>query len=60
LKRFDDAEKAYLEALNINKKLADKNPDVYLPGLADTQNNLKSLYLMLERFDDAEKIFKEI
>mgnify|MGYP001577914936 FL=1 len=50
LKRFDDAENAYLEALDIHKKLAGKNPDAYLPDLAATQNNIGNLYRNLKRF----------
>ncbi len=57
--RFDDAENAYREALNIYKKLAEKNPDAYLPDLAMTQNNIGNSYSALKRFDDAEKAYRE-
>src|SRR3990167_970849 len=40
LNRFDDAENAYREALNIYKKLTEKNPDTYLHGMAMTQSSI--------------------
>ncbi|MDE2216731.1 MAG: tetratricopeptide repeat protein [Planctomycetota bacterium] len=55
--RFDDAENAYLDALNICRKLAEDNPDAYLPDMATTQNNIGNLYIALNRFDDAEKVY---
>ena len=55
LNRFEEAEKAYNETFKIYKKLADKSPDVYLPCVATTQNNLANLYRDLKRFEEAEK-----
>ena len=59
LKRFEEAEKAYNEALEIYKKLAAKSPDAYLPYVATTQNNLAILYRNLNRFEEAEKAYNE-
>ena len=59
LRRFDDSEKAYKEALKIRKELAEKNPDAYLPDVATTQNNIGVLCSDLGRIDDSEKAYKE-
>ena len=59
LRRFEDAEEAYKEALEIYRELAEKRPDAYLPYLATTQNNLAVLYSNLRRFEDAEEAYKE-
>ena len=59
LKRFEEAHEAYREALDIRKKLADKNPDVYLPDLATTQNNLGILYWNLKKFEEAQEAYRE-
>ncbi len=59
LGRFEDAEKAYLEALEIYKELAEKSPDAYLPDVAMTQNNLGNLYRKLGKFEKAVKYFDE-
>ena len=59
LKKFEDAEKAYTEALNSYKDLAKKSPDAYLPDVAMTQNNLGILYNNLGKFEDAEKAYTE-
>jgi len=55
---FDKAEKYYLEALNIRKKLAKKIPS-YLPDYAGALNNLGNLYLNKGEFDKAEKCYEE-
>lgn len=41
--RKAEARNAYEEALRIRRKLAEHNPDTYLPKLADTLNNLGNL-----------------
>ena len=55
--RSENAEKLYLEALNIYNKLAKQYYRIYLPYVAATQKNLGTLYLDLKRFEDAEKIY---
>ena len=57
--RFADAEKAYLEARDLFRKLAQKNPDAYEPDVAMTLNNLGALYRATQRFADAEKAYLE-
>ncbi len=59
LGRFEEAESAYKEALEIYKELAEKSPDAYLPDVAMTQNNLGVLYGDLGRFEEAESAYKE-
>src|SRR3989304_5036233 len=56
---FDDALKSYKEALEINSKLAQTNPQTYLPNVAMTLNNLGNLQKDKNEFDDALKSYKE-
>src|SRR3989304_1190654 len=56
---FDDALKSYKEALEIGKKLAQSNPQTYLPDVAATLNNLGLLQSDKNEFDDALKSYKE-
>ena len=42
--RYEDSEKMYLSAMEIRRRLAVANPQVYEPDLADTQYNLGCLY----------------
>jgi tetratricopeptide (TPR) repeat protein len=55
----EDAEKIFLNALTIYRKLAKDYYKIYLPYIAATQKNLGSLYIDLKRFEDAEKIYNE-
>ncbi|MCX6580057.1 MAG: tetratricopeptide repeat protein [Candidatus Aminicenantes bacterium] len=57
--RLTEAEKAYDEALEIRRKLAETNPSVYLPGVAKTLNNLGVLYSNTRRLTKAETAFTE-
>ena len=57
--RFADAEKAYLEARDLRRKLTQKTPDAYEPAVAMTLNNLGVLYRDTQRFADAEKAYLE-
>jgi tetratricopeptide (TPR) repeat protein len=59
LKKFENAEKAFIEALSSYKELAKKSPDAYLPYVAMTQNNLGVLYRNFKKFENAEKAFTE-
>ncbi|MGB5910224.1 MAG: tetratricopeptide repeat protein, partial [Promethearchaeia archaeon] len=59
LGRFEEAEHAYNEVLDIYKELADKNPDDYLHGIAITKISLGNLYLNLKRFAEAETAYNE-
>lgn len=55
----EDAERIYLNALDIYKKLAKKYYRIYLPYVAATQKNLGTLYIDLKRFEEAEKLYSE-
>ena len=56
LKRFDDAKKAYTEALKLRKRLARKDPERYTVDLAWTYNNLGILYQKRHRLKKAERM----
>ena len=55
----EDAERIYLNALDIYKDLAKKYYRIYLPYIAATQKNLGTLYIDLKRFEEAEKIYTD-
>ncbi|MFX0057882.1 MAG: tetratricopeptide repeat protein [Candidatus Hodarchaeota archaeon] len=55
----EDAEKIYLNALEIYENLAQKYYKIYLPYIASTQKYLGSLYTDLKRFEEAEKIYSD-
>jgi tetratricopeptide (TPR) repeat protein len=53
--RTQEAEHAYTEALTIRRRLAEANPDAYLPDVATTLNNLALLYRDIQRVQEAER-----
>ncbi|MFX1302918.1 MAG: tetratricopeptide repeat protein [Promethearchaeota archaeon] len=55
----EDAERIYLNALELYKKLAKQYYRIYLPYIAATQKNLGTLYIDLKRFEEAEKLYSE-
>jgi tetratricopeptide (TPR) repeat protein len=55
----EDAERIYLNALDLYKNLAKKYYKIYLPYIASTQKNLGSLYIDSKRFEEAEKIYTD-
>jgi tetratricopeptide (TPR) repeat protein len=57
--RFREAEKAYIEALNIRRESVKKNKPAYLPYVATSLNNLGALYYKTKRFKSAEKVYIE-
>jgi len=59
LNALPDAEKYYLEALAIRRKLAETDP-AYLPFVAQTLNRMGALYSAANRLIDVEKCLKEI
>ena len=48
------AEEAYNEALAVRRRLAEANPDAYLPDVATTLNGLTYLYLSNGQIDEAK------
>jgi tetratricopeptide (TPR) repeat protein len=57
--RYEPAEKYYLEALELYRKLAQANPNAYLSDVAMTLNNLAILYYETNRYEPAEKHYSE-
>jgi len=56
-RKFEGAENAFNKALGIRKILAENNTEIYLPKLANIQNNLGVLYTEIRKFEDAKKAF---
>lgn len=56
---FAAAEEQYQEALKIYRDLSEKNPDVYLPALAMSCNNLALPLFNNRAFEEAEELFRE-
>ena len=48
---------AYLNSIEIYKKLAEQHLKIYLPYVLATQQHLGTLYVDLKRFEDAEKLY---
>jgi len=57
--RHAEARKAYDEALETFRKLVQKNPDVYLPYVANTLINLGALHYGENRHTEARKAYDE-
>ncbi|MFN8818728.1 MAG: tetratricopeptide repeat protein [Holosporaceae bacterium] len=57
--RFEEAKKAYMEALQLGRALAKTNPDAYNPNLAGTLNGLGNLHLSMEKFEEAGEAYTE-
>ena len=57
--RFAEGEAAYREALKIRRRLAEENPDAYLPDVAMTCNNLAILLKNQHRMEEAERLYRE-
>jgi tetratricopeptide (TPR) repeat protein len=58
-RRLEEAEGAFREALEIYRRLAEKEPQVYGPGVATTLNNLGNRLRNLRRFEEAEEAYRE-
>ncbi len=59
LHNYEEAERNYLEALDIYRRLAEASPDAYLPDVATTLNNLAVLQRNLNRYEEAERNYLE-
>jgi tetratricopeptide (TPR) repeat protein len=57
--RMKESETAYLEALSTRRKLAEANPEAYLPNVATTLNNLAILYSATQRMKESETAYLE-
>nr|HQU86589.1 tetratricopeptide repeat protein [Pyrinomonadaceae bacterium] len=57
--RYDEALREYEEALTIYRKLAETNPNTYLPFVALTLNNLAVLHSDQNRYDEALREYEE-
>ena len=58
LNDFEKARRHYEEVLQALQELAQQNPRAYLPDVATSLNNLTTLYLRLEKKEDAEKAYQ--
>ncbi len=56
---FEKAEQSYTEALAISRKLAEVNPQTYLPDVGMTLNNLAILQRAKNEFEKAEQSYTE-
>lgn len=54
-----ESPQAYEEALKIRRELARKNPDLFLPNVAQTLNNLGTLYSAQNRIEEARRTFDD-
>jgi tetratricopeptide (TPR) repeat protein len=57
--RAEEVRKEYKETLKIYRLLAQKNPESYLPEVAQTLNNLGIVDIALNRAEEDRKAFKE-
>jgi tetratricopeptide (TPR) repeat protein len=57
--RMAEARQAFEEALGIRRKLAEANPETYLPDVASTLNNLGLLHRDENRMAEARQAFEE-
>jgi tetratricopeptide (TPR) repeat protein len=55
LNAYDKAEKAYVETLEIRKRLSQTNPDRYKPEVAGLFGGLSWLFLLAKKFEKAEE-----
>ena len=60
LYRFVEARHYYEEALRMHRELAKKNPEKYLPDVAETLNNLGVLLANIGELKQAQTCFEEI
>lgn len=57
--QFKEAEPIYEKSIKIIRKLAKDNPEVYLPKVALTLNNLGILYAATNKLEEAEGAYSE-
>lgn len=54
---YDEAEKLYIEALEIYRRLAETYPYVYEPKVEDTCSDLARFHHGNRRYDEAEQLY---
>ena len=59
IQRYSDAEQMYEESLEICRKLAKDNPQVYESYVSVVLYALAELYLVTQRYSDAEQMYEE-
>lgn len=59
IKHLTQAKPKYTKALNISRKLAENNPDAFLPDVAMTLNNLANLHSDTHNYPQAEQEYAE-
>ena len=57
MNRFEAAVASFTEALDSYRQLAEARPDVYLPNVATTLNNLGTVQANMNRFEAAVASF---
>ena len=57
--QHEQAERYYREEMEISRRLAEKDPAAYEPGLATTCNNLGNLLWSTGRMEEAERSYRE-
>ena len=55
--RYEESGEMYLSAMEIYRRLAAANPQVYEPDLAMTQNNLGTLYYNTQRYEESGEMY---
>lgn len=58
IQRYDESEKMYKAAIEIEERLAKENPKAYEPYLAMSYSCLAILYEKIQRYDESEKLHK--
>ena len=56
---FTQAEPKYTKALEIRRKLAEANPNIFLPSVAQTLNNMGNLHYYIHDYTKAEQEYTE-
>ena len=59
IQRYSDAEQMYEESLEICRKLAKDNPQVYESYVSVALNALAELYIVTQRYSEAEQMYEE-
>ena len=58
IQRYNESEKMYKAAIEIQERLVKENPKAYEPNLAVSYTNLAILYEKIQRYDESENMYK--